>query len=454
MMLKQTRLMISTAAAALALIFTSVVVPAVVAPRPAAAVEVVKVISPGGIEAWLVEEHGIPILSLQAVFRDGAVLDPAGLEGRAYMASGLLDEGAGAYDSLAFQGRLEDLAIHLSFDAGFDSFSVNLKTLSEYSDAAFELLGLAMTEPRFDEEPVERIRSQIQVQLARATEDPNRIASRSWFDNAFPDHPYGRPVKGTQETLSRLTVDDLRRFVAEQLARDRLVIGVVGDITPARLGALLDNVFGGLPARGIARDIPYGTPQAKGRTLIVERDIPQSIVLFGHAGLKRDDVDFYAASVMNYILGGSGFTARLTDEIRVKRGLAYGVYSYLSPMDHAALFMGRVATENGSVAESLKIIRAEFARMRDHGVSGQELSDAKTYLTGSFPLRLDSNGKIARLLVGIQLEDLGIDYIDRRNGYIEAVTQDDISRVARRLLRPEDLEVVIVGKPVNLKATK
>lgn len=441
---KAARLMIATASAALAMAF---------AVPPASAVEVARVISPGGIEAWLVEEHGIPILSLRAVFRDGAVLDPAGREGRAYMASGLLDEGAGAYDSLAFQGRLEDLAIHLRFDAGLDSFSVNLKTLSENSEQAFEMLRLALTEPRFDAEPVERIRGQIQVQLARGAENPDRIASRNWFANAFPDHPYGRPLRGTPETLSNLTADDLRRFVAEQLTRDRLVIGVVGDIKPERLGALLDSTFGPLPASGVERDIVYGAPQAKGRLIIVERDIPQSIALFGHAGLKRDDKDFYAASVMNYILGGSGFTARLTNEIRVKRGLAYGVYSYLSPMDYAALFMGRVATENSSVAESLDIIRAEFARMRDHGVSEQELIDAKTYLTGSFPLRLDSNGKIARLLVGIQLEDLGIDYIDRRNGYIEAVTIEDIRRVARRLLAPEDLQVVVVGKPTDLEAT-
>ena len=444
MIMKPARLMIVAAFAALALVVTAV---------PATAVEVVRVISPGGIEAWLVEEHGIPILSLRAVFRDGSVLDPQGLEGRVNMASGLLDEGAGPYDSQAFQGRLEDLAIHLRFRAGLDSFSVNLKTLSEYRDEAFEMLRLAITEPRFDAEPVERIRGQIQVQLARGAEDPDRLASRRWFDNAFPDHPYGRPVRGTPETLKRLSADDLRRFVAEQLTRDRLVIGVVGDITPARLGALLDSTFLGLPEAGMARDIAYGAPQAKGRVTTIERDIPQSIVLFGHAGLARDDIDFYAASVMNYILGGSGFTARLTNEIRVKRGLAYDVYSYLSPMDYAALFMGRVATENGSVAESLDIVRAEFARMRDGGVSERELIDAKTYLTGSYPLRLDTNAKIARLLVGIQLEDLGIDYINRRNGYIEAVTVSDISRVARRLLAPEDLQVVVVGKPANLEST-
>ena len=444
MILQQARFMIVAASVVLALVFATL---------PASAVEVVRVLSPGGIEAWLVEEHGIPILSLRAVFRGGAVFDPQGLEGRAYMASGLLDEGAGPYDSQGFQARLEDLAIHLRFDAGLDSFSVNLKTLSENSDEAFEMLRLAMNEPRFDAEPVERIRGQIQVQLARGSEDPDRIASRGWFDNAFPGHPYGRPVRGTPESLAGLTADDLRLFVGEQLARDRLIIGVVGDITPARLAALLDIAFGALPETGVNSDIPYAAPQAVGQTIIIERDIPQSIVLFGHAGLRRDDPDFYAGYVMNYILGGSGFTARLTDEIRVKRGLAYGVYSYLSPMDHAALFMGRVATENGAVAETLDILRAEFARMRDEGVSEQELIDAKTYLTGSFPLRLDSNGKIARLLVGIQLEDLGIDYIDRRNGYIEAVTLEDIRRVARRLLNPEDLEVVVVGKPANLEAT-
>ena len=444
MILKQIRFMAVAASFVLALLFASL---------QASAVEVVRVVSPGGIEAWLVEEHGIPILSLKAVFRGGAVFDPQGLEGRAYMASGLLDEGAGPYDSQAFQARLEDLAIRLRFDAGFDSFSVNLKTLSENGDEAFEMLRLAMNEPRFDAEPVERIRGQIQVQLARSAEDPDRLASRGWFDNAFPGHPYGRPVKGTPETVAAIGADDLRRFVGEQLARDRLVIGVVGDITPARLATLLDNAFSALPETGISADIPYMAPQAAGRTIIIEHDIPQSIVLFGHAGLRRDDPDFYAGYVINYILGGSGFTSRLTDEIRVKRGLAYGVYSYLSPMDYAALFMGRVATENGAVAETLDILRVEFARMRDQGVAEQELIDAKTYLTGSFPLRLDSNGKIARLLVGIQLEDLGIDYIDRRNDYIEAVTLEDIRRVARRLLDPENLQVVVVGKPANLEAT-
>ncbi len=425
----------------------------ILALAPAAAAPVTRVVSPGGIESWLVEEHANPIISVRIAFRGGTAFDPDGKEGLANMVSGLLDEGAGDLDSQAFQGRLEDLSIRLRFDAGLDTFRANLKTLSENSDAAFEMLRLALTAPRFDPEPVERVRRQLQVRLARNAEDPDHIARRRWFDTAFPGHPYGRPVEGTPESVAAITADELRAYVAAQIARDRMVIGVVGDITRERLAALLDETLGGLPAAGADLEVAKATPAAPGRLTVVTRDIPQSIVVLGHAGLARKHPDFYAAYVMNRILGGGGFASRLTEEVREKRGLAYSVYTYLSPLDHAAPYMGGVATANGRVAESLDIIRAELARMRDRGVSAEELADAKTYLTGSFPLRLDSNDKIARLLVGIQLDDLGIDYIERRNGYIEAVTLDDVNRVAASLLRPDELQVVVVGNPEGLEPT-
>jgi zinc protease len=448
MTMKRHTLIRAAARAALVMILTAVVLAA-----PAKATEVIRVISPGGIEAWLVEEHAIPILSVSAAFRGGATLDPAGKEGRASMVSALLDEGAGAYDSRAYQSRLEDLAIHLGFSAGLDTFRASVKTLTVNTDAAFEMLRLAMTEARFDAEPVERIRRQIQVRLVRLADDPDRIARRAWFDNAIPDHVYGRPADGTPESIAALTVADFGDFVAGQLARDRMVVAVVGDITPDRLGPLLDKTLGGLPATGAPLTTAKTAPAAPGRLIVIDRDIPQSVVVFGHRGLDRDDPDFYAAYVMNYTLGGGGFVSRLTKEVRQKRGLAYGVYSYLSPMDYAALYFGGVATENARVAESLDVIRAEFARMRDDGMTAEELADAKTYLTGSFALRLDSNGKIANFLIGIQLEELGIDYIDRRNGYIEAVTLDDVNRVARQLLDPDALQVVVVGTPEGLEST-
>ena len=422
------------------------------AAAPAAATEITRVVSPGGVEAWLVEAHAIPILSVKIAFRGGAALDPDGKEGLANMVSGLLDEGAGALDSQAFQERLEDHAIHLGFSARLDTFTASLKTLSENTDTAFEMLRLALTEPRFDPEPVERVRRQIEVGLKRLAEDPDDIARRTWFEAAFPGHPYGRPVEGTPASLARISIDDLGAFARANLARDRLFIGVAGDITPERLGPLLDATFGGLPQAGADRALAEAEPAAPGRLIVVERDIPQSIVVFGTRGLARKHPDFYAAYVMNHILGG-GFTSRLKEEVREKRGLAYGVYSYLSPYDHAALYLGGVATENARIAETLEIIRAEFARMRDNGVTAAEIADAKTYLTGSFPLRLDTNDKIARMLVGIQLDDLGIDYIERRNDYIEAVTLDDVNRVAATLLNPQAFEVVIVGKPEGIEPT-
>ncbi|MEW5728420.1 MAG: pitrilysin family protein [Pseudomonadota bacterium] len=420
---------------------------------PARAVTVERVVSPKGIEAWLVQDHTNPIIALNAAFRGGAATDPAGKAGLANMVSGLLDEGAGPYDSQAFQGRLEDLAIGLSFDAGRDTFRGHLKTLTDNRDTAFEMFRLALTEPRFDKEPVERIRSQIQTILKRELQNPNTVAAREWNRLAFGGHPYASPVNGTPETVAKLSVSDLRGWTRKHLARDNLVIGVVGDITPEQLGPLLDKTFGGLPATAAKVEVPFTAPKAPGRTVVVERDNPQSVAMFGEGGIKREDPDWYAAYVMNYILGGGGFSSRLTEEVREKRGLAYSVYSYLMPMDHAAVVVGGVATQNSRLAESLGIIKEEWRRMRDEGPTPEELADAKTYLTGSFPLQLDSTASIAGLLVAMQLDDLGIDYLDKRNGYIEAVTLEDVNRVAKRLLDPARLTTVVVGKPDGVQAS-
>ncbi len=425
---------------------------AVAAGAPLArATEIEAVTSPGGIRAWLVREPSIPMISVQLSWRGGAKLDPEGKEGLADMVSSLLDEGAGELDSQAFQTRLEELAISLSFGAGRDDFSGRLRTLSKNRDEAFRLLGLALTRPRFDPEPVERIRSQIVSGLLRDDEDANSVASRTFFRKAFADHPYGRPTDGTVEGVKAVTIDDLKDFVARRLARDNLVIGVVGDIDGDELGLLLDRALGGLPERAEPFEVAEAKLPAKGSVTVIDKDIPQSVVVFGEAGIKRDDPDWYAAYVMNYILGGGGFSSRLQDEVREKRGLAYSVYSYLYPLDNGALHLGGVATKNERTAESLAVVRREFRRLRDEGVSEQELADAKTYLNGSFPLQLSSNASIARLLVAMQRDDLGIDYLDRRADLINAVTVDDVQRVARRLLRPDDLIVVIVGRPKGIQ---
>ncbi|MCH6587396.1 MAG: insulinase family protein [Proteobacteria bacterium] len=424
------------------------------AASPAAAIEVQRVVSPGGIEAWLVEDHSNPIISLDMTFRGGAALDPVGKGGLANLVSGLIDEGAGDLDSQAFQGQLQDLSIGLSFSAGLDTFSGDLKTLTENRDTAFELLRLALNEARFDAEPIARIRSQILAGLARSSEDPRVIVRRTLNKVLFPEHAYGRPASGTTESVTGLTVEDLRRFTAERFARDVLMIGVVGDITAQELAGLLDETFLGLPATAAPVDLADTTPSGEGGVIVIEKDLPQSVVAFGHEGIGRADPDYYTAYVVNYILGGGGFSARLYKEIREKRGLAYSVYAYLNPLDHAALVMGGVATQNERVSESLDLIRAEWRRMAEDGPSEEELRDAKIYLTGSFPLRFSSSGRISGMLVGMQLNHLGIDYLDRRNALIEAVTLDDARRVARRLYDADKLTVIVVGRPEGVTATR
>jgi Predicted Zn-dependent peptidases len=415
---------------------------------PAHAVTVERVVSPGGIEAWLVRDHSNPIVSLEVAFQGGASVEAK--PGLANMVSGLLDEGAGPLDSQAFQGRLEDLAIQLSFNAGKDNFRGTLKTLTENRDTAFDLFRLAMTQPRFDKEPVERVRGQILTMLARELQNPESVAGRAWTRLVFAGHPYAQPVRGEPDTVKAITAADLRGYAKTWLAREGMVVAVVGDVTPEQLKPLLDKTFGALPARHPAIAVPETTAKAPGKIEVIARDNPQSVAIFGEAGLKRDDPDWYAALVMNYILGGGGFSSWLTEEVREKRGLAYSVYSHLAPLDRAGLISGGVATQNARMADSIRLIKEQWARMAKEGPTEQELADAKTYLTGSFPLQLDSTGSVAGLLVAVQLDDLGIDYLDKRSSYIEAVTLEHVRTVAARLLDPDRLTFVVVGKPEGL----
>jgi zinc protease len=420
---------------------------------PAKATQIERVVSPGGIEAWLVEDHLNPIVSMHLAFRGGSALDPKGKEGLANMVSTLLDEGAGDLDSKAFQQTLEDNSITLRFSAARDSFGARVQVLTEYRDLAFDLLRQAMTKPRFDAEPVSRLRAQLLANLRHESEDADAIAGKTLMKALYPDHPYGRPTGGTPDSVAAIQVADMRAFVRERLALDTLAIGVVGDITAKELAPLLDKTFGALPAKAAPWKVAEVAPKVAGRTIVIEKPLKQSNILFADRGLMRKDPDFYAAYVMNHILGGGGFTSRLYTEVREKRGLAYSVYTYLHPMDRSAIYAGGAGTANARVAETLKVVSDEWAKLAKDGVTEAELTAAKQYLTGSFPLRFTATERIASILVGMQTEDLGIDYLDKRNSYIEAVSLDDIRRVARKLLHPDDLTVVVVGQPKDVKPT-
>jgi len=444
---------LSAAIRRLAAISLLALVPLLFGPSARAAIEVQEVTSPGGIEAWLVEDHSMPLIAVGVGFRGGSSIDPQGKDGLAAFVSGLLDEGAGDLDSREFQQRLNDLAIDFRFNAGIDDFTGSMRTLTENRDQAFELLRLALTEPRFDAEPVERIRGQLLAILADESSDPGSIADRVWWHTAFADHPYGRQTSGTVAGIKAIAVEDLRGFVASRFARDDLLVGVVGDITAAELAPLLDRTFGALPAAVAPAAIADGAPAAAGAVIVVDRVMPQSVVLFGANGIKRHDADFYAAFVMNHILGGGGFSSRLMREVREKRGLAYSIDTNLVALDHTGVLQGMVGTKNASVAEAIALIKQEWQRMRDSGPTEAELADAKLYLTGSYALRFSSTQAIANGLVGVQLEGFPPDYFARRNDYIDAVTLADVKRVAGKLLDPASLTFVIVGEPEGITAT-
>ncbi|MCB1479357.1 MAG: insulinase family protein [Rhodobiaceae bacterium] len=416
-------------------------------PRAASAVEIQRFTTPGGINVWLVEENTVPLITMNFAWRGGAAQDPGGKSGVASFLTTMMDEGAGDMNSTAYQEREEALAMRMSFSAGRDSFFGEFRTLVETRDEAFEMLRLAVNEPRFDDDAFARMREQILTGLRDSETDPQTILGRTWGDAVFGNHPYGRPVAGTVDTVSAISIDDLRTYRARNFARDNLFIGVVGAIDQKTLAGFVDKVFGGLPLSAQLAKIPDAIIPDKPFLRTAELDVPQTVIQFGRPGLLRDDPDFIPAYVLNYILGGGSFSSRLYEEVREKRGLAYSVYSYLYPLDHAALYVGGLATRAERAQEAIDIVREEIARMAKDGPTDEELASAKAYLKGSYALRFDTGDKIASQLVQLQLEDLGYDYFDKRNGMIEAVKMEDIRRAAKRLLDKGDVFVIAVGRP-------
>jgi zinc protease len=421
----------------------------VTAAGPCKAVDIQEVVSDGGIKAWLVEEYAVPIIAIEIRFKGGASLDPADKNGRATLFAGLLDEGAGAYDATAFAEKEEETAVKLGFDATRDSFSVSATLLADRRHESLELLRLALHHPRFDSDAVARVKQQLISGIRQNEANPDKIASKAFFARVFPDDPYGRTTNGTEATVADITAEDLRDARALYLSRTAMSVGVVGAISAKALKPVLDQLLAKLPM--VRRDaLDDAQWQAEPGVTVVDNEAPQSVVIFGHEGIKRSDPDFIPAFVMNDVLGGGRFESRLMTEIRAKRGLAYGAYSYLTPLDRAGLYIGGFGTRNDAVAESIELVRQEWSKLAAEGLSEDDLDRAKKYLTGAYPLRFDSNAKIARFLAGVQAENLGIDYINQRNGMVESVTVDDIKRVAKRLLKPESLFFVVVGQPDRL----
>lgn len=418
-----------------------------------AEIAIQEVTSPGGITAWLVEEHSLPFTALEIRFRGGASLEAPGKRGAINLMTGLLEEGAGALDARAFAEAREALAASFRFDAGDDSIAISAQFLSENRATAIGLLQSALNEPLFDAESIERVRAQVLSHLRSRKTDPDALAGSRFDALAFGEHPYGQYYSGSIDSVTALTRGDIQQAYRRSIVRDRIHVGVVGDITAAELGEMLDTLFAELPQTGASDAGPAGFALAGGVT-IVDFDTPQSVAIFGHEGIRRDDPDFFAAFVINQIMGGGNFNSRLMDELRERRGLTYGVRSYLIPMFLGESLMGFFSSSNERMAEGVELVRAEWARMASEGITKEELRAAQTYLTGAYPLRFDGNGPIARIMVSMQMIDLPIDYIATRNDQINAVTLEDANRVAARIFRPDDLHFVIVGQPDGIESSE
>lgn len=415
-------------------------------------IDIQEITSPGGIDAWLVQEESIPFVAIEIVFDGGASLEDPVKRGATNLMMALLEEGSGDLDARGFQEAREALAATYGFEAYDDSVSVSAVFLSENRDEAVALLREALVNPRFDQDAIDRVRAQVESIIRSDAQDPNSIAGAAFDAAAYGDHPYGSSLNGTPDSVAALTQDDLFEAHRNALVQGRVYVGASGDISAEELGELIDDLIGDLPMDGPALParVDFGL---QGGTTVIDYDTPQSVALFGHAGIKRDADDFFAAFILNEILGGSGLESRLMREVREKRGLTYGIYSYLVPKDLSESYLGQVASANGTIAEAIDVVRAEWALMASQGVSAEELEAAKTYLTGAYPLRFDGNAKIAGILVGMQATGLPTEYIANRNDLVNAVTLDEVNRVASELLDPNGLHFVVVGQPEGLEST-
>ena len=421
-------------------------------PTVAAAIDIKQITTPLGIKAWLVEDKSTPVIALSFSFVGGTASDPAGFSGATDLMANLLTDGAGALGAQAFRQRQEDAAASLGFSASLDRVNGSLRVLSANRDEGFELLRLAMVEPRFDPAMIDQRRAQTIASLNQAAQRPASVAGRTLMATLFAGHPYAADPEGTREDLAKISADLLKKRAAAVLLRNGVTIAAVGDITEAELARQIDRTFGALPAGTSPALPPQWEPPTKPRTVVVERPVPQSAMLMALPGIARDDPDWYAALVMNHVLGGGGQQSRLFNEVREKRGLAYSVSSGLRTYKRAALLVIQTGSANERVAEAIRVIKTEMARLRNDGITEQELTDAKTYLSGALALSLDSSGAIAALLHSMQVDGLSPDHLTRRATLIAAVKLDDVRKVARRLLRDETLTTVVVGKPVGVAA--
>ncbi|MBF0589209.1 MAG: insulinase family protein [Magnetococcales bacterium] len=400
-----------------------------------------------GMQVYLVESHAVPMMEVTIMTPGGSQHEPEKKAGLASLTAWMMNEGGGDYTPEAFQERLEFYGIDLSGSAGRDVLELSMTTLSENAEIAWAMLGDAVLRPRFDQEAFERARRERRAELIKSKERPGSRASKVLYRTLYGEHPYAHPVNGTLASVENLTLEDIKGFFKQTFHGPSMVLSVAGDVTPDQLRGLIDKHLGALDSTpSPIKPPPMAQPSIHGSINHIEMNVPQTTLRIGVVGIDRHDPDFYPMIIMNQILGGGGFTSRLNEEVREKRGLTYGVFSYFSPLTARGPFVIGLETKTSTAAEALKVVHDEIEKMANKGVTDQEMADIKRYLTGSFPLRLDGLGRLSGIWARIGYYKRGLDYLDKWQDRIRAVTRADVSRVARRLLKIPKLHVVTVGK--------
>lgn len=409
--------------------------------------EVKEITSPKAkIKAYLFQDKTNPIISISFLFKNAGLSTDEGAEsGISTMVAALLTEGAGNLDSQAFKELLEQKAIGMGFSVDMDDFSGRLLTTRENMDTAFKLLNMALTKPRFDAEDVQRTKAQMLTALKRQVEHPSGILALAAAKEIFGEHPYARNPIGDAKVIKNISKAQLQNFVQNHISRSNLMIGIAGDVSEEEAGKIVDKIFANLPENGRIVFVREAELTFDDRVKNINQPSAQIISSFATKGIARQHPDFYPLYIANHILGGAGLNSRLSVAARENEGLTYGIETYLSMQDKAPLIRGGFSATPENFNRVVEIVKQQWAKMAKDGVSEKELDEAKDYLIASYNLRFASIDTISAILVYMQKDNLGLDFLQKRNAYVRQVMLDDVNRVAKEYFKPEQIVFVNIG---------
>lgn len=425
------------------------------APLQAAEITPHRFVAPNGLTVLVVEQHALPIVQLQALVKTGSVQDPPEKAGLANLVASLLDEGTATRNATQLAEQIEFVGGALEAKAAHDFTTASARVLAKDVELGFELLADIVIRPSFPEPELQRVRKLILGEIIAQQDDPGVVAGKAFSRLVFDGHPYRWPVNGTEDTLPSISRADVQAFHAREYLPNQTIVAVVGDVTVEQARSLIDKYFGAWP-KGPAPARAAVSPAAIDKPVVelIDKELTQTTLVLGHVGISRTNPDFYAVTVMNYILGAGGFSSRLMDSIRDRQGLAYGVMSQFEPRAVAGPFLVSLQTRNATANQALTGVLKELNGMKAAPVSAKELAEAKAYLVGSFPMRFDTTHKLAEVLCQVEFFGLGLDYFTRYPSWIAKVTADDVLRVAKQYLHPDRYALVAVGKMAEAKLAK